>query len=66
MGRELERIRLEHRAQRIKTVMGLLESRRDERRTAGAPVPAALDRAIGGFEAELLAVDVRLDDLEAG
>jgi hypothetical protein len=64
VGRDPERIRLEHRARRVAVVMSLLERRRDERLKRGAPVPPALSDAIGGFEAELRDLNARLRQLD--
>jgi hypothetical protein len=63
VGRDRERVRLEHRARRISLVVGMLEERRDDRRARGVRVPAALSEAIGGFEAELHTLDSHLRDL---
>jgi hypothetical protein len=62
-GRLTERTRLEDRTSRTSVVLTLLDGRRDDRRSDGDAVPAALSDTIGGFEAELQALDARLDDL---
>jgi hypothetical protein len=55
IGQHLARTRLEHRAQRIQTVLSELH-RVAEYRAAGGPVPAALRHAIDDFHSELAAI----------
>jgi hypothetical protein len=59
LGSELERVRLEHRARRLRLMIGLLGERARMCRRA-APAPPALQRAIQDFSAELSQVRRRL------
>jgi hypothetical protein len=59
LGAQLERARLQHRAQRIERVLRVLEARRTEGIRSGER-PSALEQAIAGFGDELGTVRARL------
>lgn len=62
IGRELERVRLEHRARRMGFAIAALRDISDARAKNGA-APPALRRAIAGFSQELSQVRQRIDQL---
>ena len=62
IGRELERVRLEHRARRMGFAIAALRDLSDARAKNGA-VPPALRQAIAGFSQELSQVRQRIDKL---
>jgi hypothetical protein len=62
IGQELERRRLEHRAQRLEAALRALHVRAADQGRRGA-VPPGLSEAIGDFAAELAAVRARIDAL---
>ena len=62
IGRELERVRLEHRARRMSFAIAALRDISDARAKNG-PAPPALRQAIAGFSRELSQVRQRIDKL---
>jgi len=62
IGRELERVRLEHRARRMGFAIAALRDLSDARAQNGA-APPALRQAIAGFSQELAQVRQRIEKL---
>jgi len=62
IGRELERVRLEHRERRVGLAIAALRDLCDARAKNGA-APPALRQAIAGFSQELAQVRQRIDTI---
>lgn len=62
IGLELERVRLEHRARRMRFAIGALRELADSRAADGA-APPALQQAIARFSQELAQVRRRMNEL---
>ena len=60
LGADLERRRLQHRAERLRRAVAALDDRALLRRRYGDEVPGPLREALAGFRAELDEVERRL------